>query len=62
MEKFTKPSIKQKMKRKVGYVDEGVSITRTRLSQLRIGERSGVVSGRDIEGINKEASDKKANK
>lgn len=60
-EKNTKPSMKRKLKRKVGYADEGVSITRMRLSELQIGERSEVASGRNIEEINKEASGEELN-
>ncbi len=50
-EKIIKPSMKRAMKRKVGYVNEGVSITRTRLTQLQIGEGSEVARG-NIEGAN----------
>jgi hypothetical protein len=54
-EKIIKPSTKRAMKRKVGYVNEGVSITRTRLARLQIGEGSEVARG-NLEGANKEVS------
>ena len=54
-EKIIKPSMKRAMKRKVGYVNEGVSNTRTRLARLQIGEASEVARG-NIEGANKEGS------
>lgn len=44
-EKFLKSSTKLILKRKVGYSDEGVSITRTRLAQMKIAEGNEV--GRD---------------
>ena len=38
MEKNSKPNIKATLKRKVGYVNEEVSITRAKLAQMKIAE------------------------
>ena len=37
-EKVTNLSIKPSLKRKVGYINEGISITRAKLSEIRISE------------------------
>ena len=42
MDKTNKMVMKPTLKRKVGYVDEGVSITRAKLAQLKIGEEATV--------------------
>jgi len=38
--KNSKPSMKMTLKRKVGYIDEEVSVTRTKLAQMEIAEAS----------------------
>lgn len=43
--------MKQAMKQKVGYVNEGISIMQMRFAQLQIGEGSEVARG-NIEGAN----------
>jgi len=50
-------STKATLKRKVGYMDEAVSITRTKLSQMKIAEATGM-EGRDggLTGETKESS------
>jgi hypothetical protein len=45
MEKTNKTVTKPTLKRKVGYVDEGVSVTRAKLAQLKIGEKATVDKG-----------------
>ena len=39
-------SMKATLKRKVGYMDEAISVTRTKLSQMKIAEATGM-EGRD---------------
>lgn len=43
-------TIKVALKRKVGYMDEAVSITRSKLSQLRIAESEELGAENGVEG------------
>jgi len=45
MEKTNETVMKPTLKRKVGYVDEGVSVTRAKLAQLKIGEEATADKG-----------------
>jgi hypothetical protein len=40
MDKVTKPSMKPSLKRRVGYLNEGISTTRTKLAQMKIAEEN----------------------
>lgn len=49
-EKVSKPSMKTTLKRKVGYIDEKVSATRTKLVQMEITEAKEQEMTKVVEG------------